>query len=85
MVRCPSSLESVANPSAVLILAGERSAGRAGFSAKQAGKHLVIAAGGEGSPVCLALPLEGGPEGKGSKEFPSMGLSMITRGSLVDK
>lgn len=58
MVRRPASLESVANPSAVLVLAGERSAGRAGLSAKQAGKHLVVTAGREGSRVCLALPLE---------------------------
>lgn len=66
MVSGPSSLESVANPLAVLILAGRREdTDRAGFSAKQAGKHLVIAVEREkitfscglaGACVCLALP-----------------------------
>lgn len=80
MVSYPSSLESIANPLAVLILAGKRSSGRAGFSAKQAEKHLVIA--GRRRQQCLSCsPSRGGPEGKGSKELPSMGLSMITGGS----
>lgn len=81
MVSYPSSLESIANPLAVLILAGKRSAGRAGFSAKQAEKHLVIAAGRRRQQCLSCSPSRGGPEGKGSKEFPSVGLSMITGGS----
>lgn len=57
MVSCPSSLESATNPLAGLILAGKRSAGRAGFSARQAGKHLVIAAGGKRQLVSILLSL----------------------------